>query len=335
MTRSEWDQVLGALRSADGAAGQPASSTPNTAVPSSPPPTYRESDQIIPRHSAQNATAAGVGNAVHLDERWPTRASPYSPSTGMQVPISASDFPLYPPSPPQEARIVQHMRSNSHGSSSSPTSDLYTAMGNGGHGGVNPAGLVFPPDYPRPVDVEPAMSPLGPTEDRNTEMHIHPFKKFLKALWRLLVIVSCILACILACIVWSSACFAFIMLGYCIAAACINCAKHRNGGCHDCPLLCEGIERSLAWSRWGCRHIIRHTRKLLTPRRDSQRRRVENRPPIITPPPRLYRNPTRNRYFATFAAAFDNVVDDLNDYVDHTAHSIEIGMLAAAIVVVQ
>jgi hypothetical protein len=205
--------------------------------------------------------------------------------------------------------------------------------------GIDCAGF-YPPRRPRLVHEEERATPSSyyyegidwrtrelpklpnePTGDTRN-VRVHPFKRLLKLLWKLLVIVLCISACI----TWSSACFSCIMAAYCIAGCCINCATRRVGGCHDCPLICDGIERSLAWSLWGCRLILRFTRKIITPR--DQWQEIENTS-LITPPPRLYTNPTRNIYFVTVAAAFDNVVDDLNGVADRAATSMERGAFNA------
>ena len=55
-------------------------------------------------------------------------------------------------------------------------------------------------------------------------------------------------------IMWTVACFVFVMTGYCLVGCCRNLAEHREGGCHDLPLICEGISVSADYSAdgWRC-----------------------------------------------------------------------------------
>ena len=45
------------------------------------------------------------------------------------------------------------------------------------------------------------------------------------------------------------------MAGYCLAGACRNFAENRTGDCHDLPLLCEGIEKSVEYSQYGWKEL--------------------------------------------------------------------------------
>jgi hypothetical protein len=165
-------------------------------------------------------------------------------------------------------------------------------------------------------------------EIRQTNPRGRTVRKVLRVIWKLLVIMLCVTAWV----VWSVVCSSVIMAGYCIAGCCQNLARHREGGCHDLPLMCDGIERSLAWSLWGCRHIWEAVKgQIITPNR--QRAHQENRRRnIAMPPPRLFRNPTRNRYFDVFAEAFDGVVEGLNERLDRVEDGIETLMFAPFLV---
>jgi hypothetical protein len=267
------------------------------------------------------------------------------------------------PAPLQEARGMRHergwssdssssprhYRSPSSGSSSSPTSDVYIPMGNvrslyrsqfnatGGPGSIR-----------RQMGRDPEI-PLSPLErvslsDRETPMEYDEFnnvpngvadniqgeigqpnvrwrtlRKLLRVIWKLLVITFCVTACV----VWSAVCCSVIMAGYCIVGCCLNLARHKEGGCHDLPLMCDGIERSLAWSFWGCRNIWEGVKgQIIT--QDRQRAHQENRRRnIATPPPRLFPNPTRNHYFEVVAETFDGVVEGLNEGLDRFDDGLE------------
>ena len=50
---------------------------------------------------------------------------------------------------------------------------------------------------------------------------------------------------------WTVACFIVVMTGYCVVGCCRNLEENREGGCHDLPLICEGMSVSTAWSAGG------------------------------------------------------------------------------------
>jgi hypothetical protein len=126
------------------------------------------------------------------------------------------------------------------------------------------------------------------------------------------------LVVIFLCALWIILCFAFVMTGYCIVGCCINFCTRRSGGCHDLPLICDGIERSTAYAHWGCDWLWSFTKH---PRSDEnepsdrgpQRQEPVPRTSIPFPPPAVFHHPFRNPGWVAAENAIDGVVDGVNE----------------------
>jgi len=79
---------------------------------------------------------------------------------------------------------------------------------------------------------------------------------------------------------WTVTCVVLIMAVYCLIGFCKNCAEDRAGGCHDLPLMCEGIEKSIEYSRKGWKELW----KLVETSRPHDE---ESRPTASVVPPEL------------------------------------------------
>jgi len=178
----------------------------------------------------------------------------------------------------------------------------------------------------QPGNSVPNEASFGPASggdflDAEAQIQVHPMKGFmslLKHLGRIIIIIMLYILVILAAFLWIVGCFVCIMTGYCIVGCCINFANQRTGGCHDCPLICDGVERAVAWSHWGCQKLWSFTKKTTNRQNDVDRQPSafdEGNSPI-TPPPRLYHHPFRDPAFVTVERAFDGVVDNLNAAAD-------------------
>ena len=88
-----------------------------------------------------------------------------------------------------------------------------------------------------------------------------PWKRFLSIVLHHLGRILLFLVILFLGFMWTVACFVFVMAGYCLVGCCKNLAEHREGGCHDLPLICEGISVSadLSADGWRCLWALMET----------------------------------------------------------------------------
>jgi hypothetical protein len=118
-----------------------------------------------------------------------------------------------------------------------------------------------------------------------------------------------VLIVLLGCL-WTLGCFVVVMTAVCLWGFLKNCSENRTGGCHDLPLLCDGINKSVEWSAWGWRGLWSWVEPP-HPQDDEEMAPSQVEPPTISPPPPALSRSSRGH------VGMDRTVANLNHTFDY------------------